>query len=124
MDTTGVAPGAALVDVRGLDDGGFGDLAKKIAGIDWVMANAATYNIRVLNISLRTNPADSYLTDPLCAAARNAVAAGITVIVAAGNYGTGADGLEYYGTVTSPGNEPSVITVGSANAHDTSGRDG
>ena len=50
---------------------------------------------------------------------RNAVAAGITVVVAAGNYGLDADGRELYGTISSPGNEPSAITVGSANPHGT-----
>jgi len=92
--------------------------ATTIAGIDWVISNAVQYNIRVLNISLGTNSSDSYLTDPLCAAVRGAVAAGITVVVAAGNYGIGPDGTQIYGTISSPGDEPSAITVGSANAHD------
>src|SRR6185503_14825087 len=53
---------------------------------------------------------------------RNAVAAGLTVVVAAGNFGLGPDGVERYGTISSPGNEPSAITVGSANPRDTASR--
>jgi Predicted protease len=73
-------------------------------------------------VSLGTDSTDSYLTDPLCTAVRSAVASGITVVVAAGNYGVGSDGKETYGTISSPGDEPSVITVGSSNSHDTSDR--
>jgi subtilisin family serine protease len=121
-DTTGVAPGASLYDVRVLNGTGMGDVADALAGIDWVVFHAKEYNIRVLNVSLASDSTESYLTDPLCRAVRNAVAAGVTVVVAAGNYGLGPDGRENYGTITSPGNEPSVITVGSANPHATSGR--
>ncbi|HUJ01391.1 MAG TPA: S8 family serine peptidase, partial [Usitatibacter sp.] len=121
-DSTGVAPGASLVDVRVLDNNGLGTIATTLAGIDWVVNNASTYNIKVMNVSLGTTSTDSYLTDPLCIAVRNAVAAGITVVVAAGNYGVGAIGNPEYGTISSPGDEPSVITVGSANTHDTSVR--
>src|SRR5207248_6431599 len=34
IDSTGIAPGASLYDVRVLDDQGFGDIATTIAGID------------------------------------------------------------------------------------------
>src|SRR5205814_8809508 len=122
-NTTGIAPGASLVDVRVLDANGMGDIATTIAGIDWVVANASQYGIKVLNISLGTTSTDSYLTDPLCAAARAAVAAGTTVVVASGNYGHGPTGPPAYGTISSPGDEPSVITVGSANSHGTVNRD-
>jgi subtilisin family serine protease len=121
-DTTGVAPGASLYDVRVLNGLGVGDIADTLAGIDWVILHSKEYNIRVLNVSLAADSTESYLTDPLCRAVRNAVAAGITVVVAAGNYGLGPDGRERYGTITAPGNEPSVITVGSANPHATNGR--
>src|SRR5204862_109972 len=82
------------------------------AGIDWVLYHAREYNIRVLNVSLASDSTDSYLTDPLCRAVRNAVASGITVVVAAGNYGMAANGGEVYGTITAPGNEPSANAVG------------
>ena len=41
-----------------------------------------------------------------------AVKAGIVVVVAAGNYGAAANGTTVYGTILTPGIEPSVITVG------------
>src|SRR5206468_9132801 len=44
------------------------------------------------------------------------------VVVAAGNAGKTADGREIYGAVGSPGHDPSVITVGAANLHDTASR--
>ncbi len=122
VDSTGVATGASLYDVRVLNGNGLGDIGDTLAGIDWVILHSKEYNIRVLNVSLAADSTESYLTDPLCRAVRNAVAAGITVVVAAGNYGLGPDGRERYGTITSPGNEPSAITVGSANPHDSAGR--
>ena len=122
-DAGGIAPGASLVDVRVLDSTGTSDLATAISGIDWVLAHAKDYGIRVLNVSLGADSTDSYLDDPFCRAVRTAVASGITVVVAAGNYGLAADGSTLvYGSISSPGDEPSVITVGSANTHDTASR--
>jgi subtilisin family serine protease len=46
---------------------------------------------------------------------RSATAAGITVVVAAGNFGQNGAGAQRYGSISSPGNDPSVITVGSVN---------
>jgi serine protease AprX len=119
VDSTGIAPGASLVDVRVLDDSGQGDLATTLSGINWVLAHAKDYNIRVLNVSLGTDSTDSYVNDPLCIAVRQAVAAGITVVVAAGNYGLSDNGRLIYGSISSPGDEPSAITVGSMKSYDT-----
>src|SRR6185437_6050378 len=119
INSTGVAPGASLYDVRVLDDQGLGNVADALEGIDWVIFHGREYGIRVLNVSLAADSTESYMTDPLCRAVRNAVAAGITVVVAAGNYGQDAQGNEVYGSISAPGNEPSVITVGSDNPHDT-----
>ena len=114
-DASGIARNASLVDVRVLDAAGQGQLADVLGGIDWVIRNARAHNIRVLNLSLAADSTESYLTDPLCRAVRAAVAAGITVVVAAGNYGLDASGAERFGTISAPGNEPSAITVGAAN---------
>ncbi len=72
VDSTGIAPGASVVDVRVLElDSGQGDLATTLSGINWVLAHAqGDYNIRVLNISLGTDSTDSYVNDPLCIAVR------------------------------------------------------
>ena len=122
LDTTGIAPNADVFDVRVLDEQGFGQLSDVLAGIDWVIFHARQYNIRVMNLSLAADSTDSVLNDPLARAVRSATAAGITVVVAAGNFGQSADGAEVYGSIGSPGNEPSAITVGSSHMHATLAR--
>jgi serine protease AprX len=92
----GIAPNADLIDVRVLNGRGVGQTSDVIAGIDWVIANRTARNIKVMNLSLGASSSESYVTDPLCRAVRRAVAAGITVVAAAGNYGQTIDGLERY----------------------------
>jgi subtilisin family serine protease len=121
-DSTGIAPGANVYDVKVLDDLGAGTLSDALQGIQWVIYHAKEYNIKVLNISLAANSPESWLTDPLCVAVRSAAAAGITVVVAAGNYGQNALGQESYGAIGSPGIDPSVITVGAVNFKGTLAR--
>jgi serine protease AprX len=76
----------------------------------------STYNIKVINLSLGGPVWESYTVDPLCQAVEQAWQSGITVVVAAGNYGRDNDaGNNGYGTITSPGNDPYVITVGAMN---------
>jgi subtilisin family serine protease len=118
-DSTGIAPNASLFDVKVLGADGSGELSDVLAGIDWVIYHARQYNIRVMNLSLAADSTETYLTDPLCRAVRSAVAAGITVVVAAGNFGKSASGTDVFGTISSPGDEPSAITVGSANTKGT-----
>ena len=105
-DTTGIAPNADLYDVKVLDDNGIGTLSDALEGIEWVIYHAKEYNIRVLNLSLATDSTETWQTDPLCAAVRSAAAAGITVVVAAGNFGQDAAGEEVYGRIGSPGTRP------------------
>jgi serine protease AprX len=111
LDSTGVAPGAAVYDVRVLGDNGQGNLSDVLEGIQWAIFHAREYNIRILNLSLAASSNESWQTDPLCIAVRRASAAGITVVVAAGNFGVTAAGKQAYGTIGSPGNDPSVISV-------------
>jgi len=121
-DHTGVAPGADLYDVKVLNDVGLGTLSDAIEGINWVIFHAKEYNIRVMNLSLAAQSTQSWINDPLCIAARSATAAGITVVVAAGNFGKSTSGQEVFGAVSAPGNDPSVITVGAANFKGTNVR--
>ncbi|MBK8150433.1 MAG: S8 family peptidase [Acidobacteria bacterium] len=118
----GVAPGAKIILVRVLDAVGKGRISNVLAGIDWIIANKAAHNIRVLNMSLGTAPVDSYLNDALCLATRRAVNAGIVVVASAGNNGKNASGGKMYGGINSPGIEPSVITVGATNSFGTDAR--
>ncbi|HSM21568.1 MAG TPA: S8 family serine peptidase, partial [Rubrivivax sp.] len=111
-DVSGVAPGATLYDVRVLDERGVGTVADLLVGIDWVLQRSRLHNIRVMNLSLAANGTDSFVVDPLARAARSAVAAGIVVVASASNAGKNEAGQEVYGAISSPGIEPSVITVG------------
>jgi len=118
----GIAPGAQLINVRVLGDNGAGYTSDVIAGIDWVIANQARYNIRAMNLSLGHSVSEPSITDPLCEAVARAVAAGIVVIASAGNDGQTADGAPILGGITSPGNSPFAITVGAINTWGTVNR--
>ncbi|MBV8209587.1 MAG: S8 family serine peptidase [Burkholderiaceae bacterium] len=118
-DTTGIAPNANIYDVQVLNGTGTGTISDAIEGIEWVIYHSQDYNIRVINISLAADSTQTWQTDPFCAAVRSATAAGITVVVAAGNFGLSSTNQEVYGTISSPGDDPSVITVGAVNYHNS-----
>ena len=105
----GLAPGAQLISIRALYPDGTGFTSDIIAAIDWTIRFRAAYNIRVLNLSLGHPVYESYKDDPMCRAVRQAYESGIVVVVAAGNDGGAGSG---FGTITSPGNEPTAVTVG------------
>jgi serine protease AprX len=102
----GVAPGVNLAGVRVLDENGFGTYETVIMGLQWVLKNQARYNIRIVNLSLVAPVQSPYWADPLNQAVTQVWADGITVIVAAGN--SGPDAM----SITVPGNNPYVVTVG------------
>jgi serine protease AprX len=118
----GVAPGASLVSLKVLDANGQGTVSSVIAALDWVLANHARYNIRIVNLSVGATITESYWTDPLTLAARRVVDAGVTVVSAAGNRGTNARGALQYGGIASPGNAPWVLTVGASSTNGTTDR--
>ncbi len=110
-DNIGVAPEANILSVRVLGADGSGTYTTVIRGIQYVVQNRAFYNVRVLNLSLSA-PADvPYFVDPLNKAVEEAWMNGITVVVAAGNNGNGP------GSVSVPGNDPYVITVGAVDTN-------
>jgi len=109
----GVASNVNLIDLRVLDLNGAGTDSNVIAAIQAAIAQQSKYNIRVINLSLGRGIFQSYTQDPLCQAVESAWKAGIVVVVAAGNYGrVSVNGSNGYGTITAPGNDPYVITVG------------
>jgi serine protease AprX len=118
----GIAPGASLINVRVLGADGSGYTSDVIAGIDWVIANKAKYNIRVMNLSLGHSVNEPCAIDPLCQAVGRAYAAGIVVVAAAGNYGVSPDGRMILGGIVSPGNSPFALTVGAINTMGTTSR--
>src|SRR5262249_44760941 len=83
----GIAPGAKIMNVRVLGDDGLGSTAALINGLNWIYANRAANNIRVVNLSLGTPAVESWRNDPLCRAVRQLTAAGIVIVAAAGNTG-------------------------------------
>ena len=115
----GSAPNVSLVDVRVLNSNGSGLTSDVIAGIQWVIAHKSTYKIRVLNISLGHPVTEPAANDPLVQAVEQAVAAGITTVVSAGNYGQTSTGVPELGGITSPGNAPDAITVGAIDTNYT-----
>jgi serine protease AprX len=114
----GSAPAVRLIDVRVLGSNGMGYTSDVIAGIDWAIDNRELHRIRILNLSLGHPVSESAATDPLCLAVERAAAAGLVVVVSAGNYGQTSTGAPVLGAITSPGNSPYAITVG---ATDTAG---
>ncbi len=106
---------ADLIDIRVINGEGWGVTSNLIKAIDWAIANRDRYDIRIANLSLGHPPLESYRDDPLCAAVRRMVEAGIVTVVSAGNLGKTNGHPRIYGGITSPGIEPSVITVGAIN---------
>src|SRR5207245_4937813 len=127
---------ANLISLRVLDKNGVGSSSVLLNALNWILApadptnavsssnplNKDKYGIRIVNMSLGAPAISSYKNDPVCRAARALVDAGIVVVAAAGNNGKDAYGNKIYGQIHSPGNEPSVITVGAANTFGTDAR--
>src|SRR6201998_4398898 len=107
----GIAPGAHIINLRVLDQNGASTDSVVIAAINQAISLKSKYNIRVMNLSLGRAVYESYKLDPLCQAVEKAGRNGIVVVVAAGNNGR-YQPTNGYGTVTSPGNDPYVLTVG------------
>ncbi|MCX5204100.1 S8 family peptidase [Streptomyces sp. NBC_00237] len=103
-ETYGVAKKAEVVGVRVLDGEGGGTTASVIAGIDWVAKNAR--KPAVANMSL-----GGVANAQLDAAVRNAIASGVTFVLAAGN-----DSLP--ASLFSPGRVKEGLTVGASDIKD------
>jgi len=76
-------------------------------GLEWVLARAEEYKIRVVNISAGGDFEESYLTNPLAQTVERCTRAGLTVVCAVGNAG-------HVPThpVLPPASAPSCIAVG------------
>jgi subtilisin family serine protease len=103
--TYGVAKGVTLVPVRVLDCTGSGTWSGVVAGIDWV-AQQTDKRPAVANMSLGGG-----LSSVVNSAVARATAAGVTMVVAAGN--DNKDACQF-----SPASEPSAITVGATTSSD------
>jgi serine protease AprX len=119
----GIAPGANIINLRVLGADGSGTDSAVIAAISRAIQIRNQQKIKVINLSLGRAIKESYRTDPLCLAAEAAVNAGILVVTSAGNFGRNqSSGLNGYGSITSPANDPWVLTVGAINMKGTSSR--
>jgi serine protease AprX len=105
----GAAPQAKLVDLDVMDDNGMARTSDVIAAAGWIYEHRAQYNIKVANFSLHSTLPSNFTEDPLDEAVEKLWFSGVTVVVAAGNYGSpdGPSGVPF-----APGNDPFVITVG------------
>jgi subtilisin family serine protease len=108
----GVAPGVPIYSVRVLNNAGSGSWSSVICGIEWVVANASTFNIKVANMSLGGTGSDDGTcgatnSDALHLAICSAVnEARVTFVVAAGN-----DGADLKGFVPAAYNEVLAVTA-------------
>lgn len=105
----GVAPAAKLA-VLDIFNGANATSSDVIAGINWAIANQATYNIVAINLSIGdggnySSPCSSSATNPFVVPFANANAAGIVVVAATGNNG-------YSNGINLPACTPSAISVG------------
>ena len=103
----GMSPQVNLLSLRVSDDNGMSTESDVVNAMQWVNDNKATYNIRVVNMSLNSSVWQSYNTSPLDAAAEILWFNGIVVVTSAGNNGSA--------TLYPPANDPFVITVGATN---------
>jgi serine protease AprX len=122
-EAEGVAPGAKYVSLRVLDSNGSGSTSNVIKAIQWAVNNRVAQGIDVINLSLGHPVFEPAANDPLVQAVEAASRAGIVVVVSAGNVGMNpSSGQIGYGGITSPGNAPSAITVGSSRTMGTTRR--
>jgi serine protease AprX len=114
----GAAPNAKIAALDVMDDSGVARTSDVIAACQWIVANKDQYNIRIANFSLHSATPSNFTKDPLDRAVEKLWFNGVTVVAAAGNYGsaTGPSRVRY-----APGNDPFVITVGAVDLGGTMG---
>lgn len=103
---TGVAPMADIISVKVMNSKGEGNSSDILAGMQWVVDNKERFNIKIMSLSLGSKAVGRAYSDSLAVAAGSVWNRGITVIAAAGNSGPES------GTITTPGVNNKVITVG------------
>ena len=95
-----------------------------VRAIEFAIANRHLLGINILNLSLGHPIYEHAATDPLVQAVEHAARSGLTVVVAAGNFGANPKtGEAGYTGIVSPANAPSALTVGAVNTFETVSRD-
>jgi hypothetical protein len=110
----GIAPKALLWAIRVLDQNGSGTMDNVISGVEYSVDpngdDDLSDKLDIVNMSLGGTPMED---DPLVEAIENAVQLGVTFCIAAGNSGQFGEW-----SIGTPGNAPSVITVGAVDKND------
>lgn len=116
---TGIAKGADLIVLKVFEDGGRGTFRYVEQALQWVIANAANYNIGVINMSLGDsgNWTDSLPRYGLGDEFATLSGMDIITIAAAGNHYSQYNALG----VSYPASDPAVISVGSTWSGDFGG---
>jgi subtilisin family serine protease len=103
----GIAPRAEILVGKVLDHNGNGSVDNVIDGIKWLLNVQKEMRLRIVNISVGTQPGVEKVQEKrLIDAVEELWDAGLIVVVSAGNYGPGEQ------TVAVPGTSRKVITVG------------
>ena len=111
---SGIAPGADIIHLKVFEDDGDGNFTFIEAALDWVVDNAATYNIAAVNMSLGNQ---SYHTTPTTGGfgIDDELAAlkdmDVIVVSASGNAYKNSSGDEQVG-VAYPSADPNSLSVG------------
>lgn len=109
----GIAPNAPLAIVKAFNNESRAYFLDVIRAVQWVTQNKDRLGIRILNLSVSASSELPYFADPLNKALTAAWNLGLVVVVSAGNQGPKIR------SVTAPGNNPWVITVGAALFNET-----
>src|SRR4051794_247606 len=109
----GEAPNANLVAVKVAGKSGQTNASTVILGLQWILANQKAMAIKVANLSLGVKVTRSSRREPLDLAVERAWQQGLLIVTSAGNSGPSN------GTVTMPGDDPLVITVGASDDQGT-----
>lgn len=108
-DSFGIAPKAALIELKVLDESGRGNSWDIIRCLNWIIENYIRYNIRILNFSIGFTPGAGIDEQrDILGLVEKIWDCGVTVVAAAGN-----DGPDEF-TITVPGISRKIITVGSS----------
>jgi serine protease AprX len=108
----GEAPGATLVPVKVAGKSGATTISTLIRALRWIQDDTAN-DIRIINMSLGAIPQGPTALNPLNQAVETMWRDGFVVVTSAGNNGPER------GTITTPGDDPLVITVGALDDKDT-----
>ena len=109
VSSVGFAPDADIVAVRVFSADGSSVVSDWVAGLDWIVANLGTLNVKIVNMSLATSAVYSGNCDsaqPLLASAISQLSAsGVVIFAAAGNQGSST-------RLAAPACNTGVIAVG------------